>query len=91
MFTVGHKAVDTLHVMKALERLVLSYIRVNVSTHMDPLQFAYKPNISVDDALIYMLQRTHAHLDTPNASVRLRFFDLSSDFNTIQLCGRTVV
>ena len=51
---------------------------------MDPLQFAYQPNISVDDALIYMLQRAYTHLDTPDATVRITFFDFSSAFNTIQ-------
>ncbi|KAI3369653.1 hypothetical protein L3Q82_025365 [Scortum barcoo] len=35
---------------------------------MDALQFAYQPNTSVDDALIYMLHRTYTHLDTPDAS-----------------------
>ena len=74
----------TSHIMKTFERLVLSYIRTSVSTQMDPLQFAYQPNISVDDALIYMLQRAYTHLDTPDASVRITFFDFSSAFNTIQ-------
>ncbi|KAI3368527.1 hypothetical protein L3Q82_025539, partial [Scortum barcoo] len=40
----------------------------SVAPHMDTLQFAYQPNISVDDALIYMLHRTYTHLDTPDAS-----------------------
>ena len=70
--------------MKAFERLVLYYIRTSVSTQIDPLQFAYQPNISVDDALIYMLQRAYTHLDTSDASVRITFFDFSSAFNTIQ-------
>lgn len=51
---------------------------------MDPLQFGYQPNIGVDDALIYMLQRAHAHLDTSGATVRIMFFDFSSAFNAIQ-------
>ncbi|KAI3363950.1 hypothetical protein L3Q82_001557 [Scortum barcoo] len=41
----------------------------SVAPHMDTLQFAYQPNISVDDALIYMLHRTYTHLDTPDASL----------------------
>lgn len=49
----------TSHVMKILERLVLSYLRPVVRTHMDPLQIAYQPNIWVNDAaFVYMLQRT---------------------------------
>ena len=74
----------TSHIMKTLERLVLTDIRPRTSKFMDPLQFAYQPNIGVDDALIYMLQRTHAHLDTADANVRIMFFDFSSAFNTIQ-------
>ena len=74
----------TSHIMKTFERLVLSSLCTSVSTQMDPLQFAYQPNISVDDALIYMLQRAYTHLDTPDASVRITFFDFSSAFNTIQ-------
>ncbi len=74
----------TSHMIKRFERLVLFYIRTSVSTQMDLLQFAYHPNISVNDALIYMLQRAYTHLDTPDASVRITFFDFSSAFNTIQ-------
>ncbi len=42
---------------------------------MDPLQFAYQPNIGVDDAFISMQQRAHAHLDTAGETVRAIFFD----------------
>lgn len=53
----------TSYIMKKLERLVLAYIRPRVGVDMDPPQFAYQPNIGVDDALIYILQRVHEHLD----------------------------
>lgn len=33
----------TSHIIKTLERLVLSYIRPKVSTYTDSLQFAYQP------------------------------------------------
>ncbi|KAI3358221.1 hypothetical protein L3Q82_003213 [Scortum barcoo] len=74
----------TSHIMKVLERLILPHIRTSVAPHMDTLQFTYQPNISVDDALIYMLHRTYTHLDTPDASVRFIFFDFTSAFNTIR-------
>lgn len=70
--------------MKTFERQVLSYIKASMSTYMDPLQFANQPYVGVNDALIYMLQRAYAHLNTPDASVRFRFFDFSSAFNTGQ-------
>lgn len=81
----------TSHILKTFERQVFFYIKASMTNYVDPLQFAYQSNMGVDDALIYMLQRTYAHLDTPDASVRFTFFDFSSAFNTIQpqlLCVR---
>ncbi|KAI3357232.1 hypothetical protein L3Q82_015471, partial [Scortum barcoo] len=49
--------------MKALERIVLRHLRPLVSPNMDPLQFAYQPGIGVDDAVIYLLQRSLSHLE----------------------------
>ncbi|KAK9515536.1 hypothetical protein VZT92_026176 [Zoarces viviparus] len=50
---------------------------------LDPLQFAFRANRSVDDAvnmgLHYMLQ----HLDSPGTYARVLFVDFSSAFNTI--------
>ncbi|KAI4896513.1 hypothetical protein NFI96_029527, partial [Prochilodus magdalenae] len=74
----------TPHVMKMLERPVLSHLRHQVSSFLDPLQFAYHPQIGVDYAVIYLMQRLRSHLDQNNTSVRITFFDFSSAFNTIQ-------
>lgn len=74
----------TSHVMKILERLVLQHIRPLVSDSLDPLQFAYQANIGVDDAIIYMLHRAYTHLEKPQSTVRIMFFDFSSAFNTVQ-------
>lgn len=38
----------------------------------------------VDDAITYLLHRTHSHLDKGKSAVRVMFFDFSSAFNTIQ-------
>ncbi|KAK0134631.1 RNA-directed DNA polymerase from mobile element jockey [Merluccius polli] len=70
--------------MKVLERLVLAQLRPQVRTFLDPLQFAYQPHLGVDDAVIYLLQRAHMHLDGGGGTVRIAFFDFSSAFNTIQ-------
>ncbi|KAI3368432.1 hypothetical protein L3Q82_025445, partial [Scortum barcoo] len=43
------------------------------------------PHLGVDDAVIYLLQRAHMHLDGGGGTVRITFFDFSSAFNTIQL------
>ncbi|KAI3365706.1 hypothetical protein L3Q82_010151, partial [Scortum barcoo] len=74
----------TSHVMKVLERLVLAQLRPQVRKFLDPLQFAYQPHLGVDDAVIYLLQRAHMHLDGGGGTVRITFFDFSSVFNTIQ-------
>ncbi|KAI3363931.1 hypothetical protein L3Q82_001533 [Scortum barcoo] len=50
----------------------------------DPLQFAYQPDIGVDDAVIYLLHTSLTHLEKAGSTVRIMFFDFSSAFNTIQ-------
>ncbi|KAI3368241.1 hypothetical protein L3Q82_007961 [Scortum barcoo] len=72
------------HLMKTLERLVLVHLRPLVSSFMDPLQFAYQPDIGVDDAVIYLLHTSLTHLEKAGSTVRIMFFDFSSAFNTIQ-------
>ncbi len=66
--------------MKSLERLVLAYLKDIPRPLLDPLQFAYRANRSVDDdvneGLHYILQ----HLDKPGKDL---FVDFSSAFNTI--------
>lgn len=52
--------------------------------HVNPLPFAYQPNISVEETLIYVLHRAHAHLDNAGATVRTIILDFTSAFNTIQ-------
>ena len=74
----------TSHLMKTLERIILSHLRTTVGASIDPLQFGYRPGIGVDDAIIYLLHRSLSHLDTPGSTVRVMFFDFSSAFNTIQ-------
>ncbi|KAI3374520.1 hypothetical protein L3Q82_021003 [Scortum barcoo] len=74
----------TSHLMKTLERLVLAHLRPLVSSFMDLLQFAYQPDIGVDDAVIYLLHTSLTHLEKAGSTVRIMFFDFSSAFNTIQ-------
>ena len=72
------------HIMKTFERLVLQHLRPQVCDSMDPLQFAYQAQLSVDDVIIYLLHRAYSHLEKPGSSVRVMLFDFSSAFNTIQ-------
>ena len=70
-------------VMKVFERIVLRYLKTVTAGIMDPLQFAYQTNRSVDDAVALALHYMLAHLERPGTYVRVLFIDFSSAFNTI--------
>lgn len=74
----------TSHLMKTMERIILRHIRTHVRTMLDPLQFAYCHRMGVVIEVIYSLHRTITNLENTGRTVGLVFFDLSSDFNTIQ-------
>ncbi len=70
-------------VMKSFERLVLAYLKASTGPLLGPLQFAYRANRSVDDAVNMGLYFILQHLDRPGTYVRNLFEDFSSAFNTI--------
>ena len=71
-------------VMKVFERLVLNYLKPCTNDLRDPLQFAYRSNRSVQDAVALSLHHTLGHLEHPCSYARLLFFlDFSSAFNMI--------
>ncbi len=70
-------------VMKSFERLVLAYLKASTGPLLDPLQFAYRANRSVDDTVNMGLHFILQHLDRPGTYVRILFVDFSSAFNTI--------
>ena len=69
--------------MKCFERLVMAHINTIFPVTREPLQFAYRPNRSTDDAISIALHTTLSHLDKRNTYVRMIFIDYSSVFNTI--------
>ncbi len=69
--------------MKSFERLVLAYLKASIGPLLDPLQFAYRANRSVDDAVNMGLHFILQHLDRPGTYVRILFVDFSSAINTI--------
>ncbi len=74
----------TLTVMKVFERLLKKHICFSIPATLDPLQFAYRPNRSTDDAISQVLHSSLTHIDSKNGNyVRLLFIDYSSAFNTI--------
>lgn len=38
----------------------------------------------VDDRIIYLLHKSLSHLETPDSTFRIKFFDFSIAFDTIQ-------
>ncbi len=50
---------------------------------LDPLQIAYRPNRSTDDAISSTLHLALTHLENKDSYVRMLFIDFSSAFNTI--------
>ncbi len=71
-------------VMKVFERLLKKHICSSIPATLDPLQFAYRPNRSTDDAISQVLHSSLTHIDSMNGKyVRLLFIDYSSAFNTI--------
>ncbi len=68
---------------RLVERLVMHNIKTNIPNTLDPLQFAYRPNRSTDDAISSTLHLALTHLENKDSYVRMLFIDFSSAFNTI--------
>ena len=68
-------------IMKLFEKVVLMQLQVQVKDYVDPLQFAYRKNRSVDDALLHVLHSIYSHLENASSSIRIMFYDFSSAFN----------
>ena len=69
---------------KCLEKLVLRRLLQQTQSKQDPLQFAYSPNRSTEDAINTLLHSVCKHLEKPKSYARVLFLDFSSAFNTIQ-------
>jgi len=62
---------------------VLAHLKYITGPSLDPLQFAYRANRSVDDAVNMGLHYVLQYLDRPRAYMRILFVDICSAFNTI--------
>ena len=69
--------------MKCFEHLVLAHLKSITGHLLDPLQFAYRANRSVDDAVNMGLHYILQHLDQKETYATILFVDFSSAFNTI--------
>ena len=68
--------------MKYFERLVMAHINTIIPETLDPLQSAYRPNRSTDDAISIAFHTALSHLDKRNTYLRMLFIDDNSAFNT---------
>ncbi|XP_076849711.1 uncharacterized protein LOC143497938 [Brachyhypopomus gauderio] len=78
-----HPVALTPIIMKCFERLVIRNIKTQLPPSLDPLQFAYRPNRSKDDAITTTLHLSLTHLEKKDTYARMLFIDFSSAFNTI--------
>jgi post-segregation antitoxin (ccd killing protein) len=69
--------------MKCIESLVMAHINSSIPANLDPLQFAYYPNRSIDVAISIALYTALTHLDKRYTYVRMLFIDNSSALNTV--------
>ncbi|KAK3572714.1 hypothetical protein QTP86_006137 [Hemibagrus guttatus] len=70
-------------IMKCFERLIMKQIKDLLPPSLDPMQFAYRPNCSTDNAISTTLHLSLTHLENKDTYVRMLFIDFSSAFNTI--------
>ncbi|XP_077458140.1 uncharacterized protein LOC144075198 [Stigmatopora argus] len=47
----------TSHLIKTLERIILNHLSPLMNAELDPLQFAYRPGIGVEDATTYLMHK----------------------------------
>ncbi|XP_059808685.1 uncharacterized protein LOC132382480 [Hypanus sabinus] len=78
-----HPVALTSIIMKCFERLVMRHIKTLLPPSLDPLQLAYCPNHSTDNAIAITLHLALTLLDKRDTYVRVLFIDFSSAFNTI--------
>ncbi len=62
---------------KSFERLVLAHLKDSTGPLLDPLQFAYRANRSVDNAVNMGLHYILQHLDKPGTYASILFVDFS--------------
>ncbi|KAK3540975.1 hypothetical protein QTP86_007696 [Hemibagrus guttatus] len=71
-------------VMKCFKRLIKDFITSSLPDTLDPLQFAYCPNHSTEDAITHLHHTALSQLDSRKGNyVKMLFVDYSSAVNTI--------
>ncbi len=62
-------------IMKCFEKLVMHKNKTSLPNTLHPLQFAYRPNRSTDDAISSTLHLALTHLENKDSYVRMLFID----------------
>ena len=78
-----YRPVGLTSVVKSFEHLVFSHLKSLTNPLLELLQFAYRANRSVDNAVSMALHYTLQQLDSPGTYARILFVDFCSAFNTI--------
>ena len=73
----------TCSIMKCFENILLKWLLNQVSPYLDQMQFAYRENRGVEDAVLVFLHKLYSHLDTMRTYIRSLFIDFSIAFNTL--------
>ena len=73
----------TCSIMKCFKKILLKLLSNQVSPFLDQMQFAYRENRGVEDAVLVVLHKLYSHLDTMRTYIRSLFIDFSSAFNTL--------
>lgn len=69
-------------ITKCFESLVTRHMKNHLPSSLDPLQFAYRPNRSTDNAISTTLHLALTHLENKDCYVRMLFIDFSSAYST---------
>ncbi|KAI2661110.1 hypothetical protein H4Q32_030147 [Labeo rohita] len=73
--------------MKCFERLVMRNIKTSLPNTLDPLQFAYRPNRSTDDAISSTLHLALTHLENKDSYLSIQYIIPQQLINKLNLLG----
>ena len=73
-------------VMKCFEKIYLHHLLDLTKGMQDPFQIAFKPNRSIEDAILTLLHNTFLHTSNPKSYAPNLFAGYYSAFNTIKPC-----
>ena len=71
------------HLAWLVMRLVMTQLKKSPPPTLDPFQFTYKANKSIEDGISTILHSTLTHLGNINTYVQMLFVDFSSAFSTV--------